>query len=88
MRSNYMGGGMPQNPMGQMMQAFQQFSQNPAGFLQQMGIQVPHGMNNPTQLWDWMQKSGNINPQQLQQVQQAQQSAANSPIFMQAFGKK
>jgi hypothetical protein len=35
-----------------------------------------------------MQKSGNINPQQLQQVHQAQQSAANSPIFMQAFGKK
>ncbi len=84
MKSNY--GGM--NPMNQMMQAFQQFSQNPTHFLQQMGIQVPQGMNNPTQLWDWMQKSGNVNTQQLQQIQQAQQSAANSPIFMQAFGRK
>lgn len=84
MRSNY--GGM--NPMNQMMQAFQQFSQNPTQFLQQMGVQVPHGMNSPTQIWDWMQKSGNINQQQLQQIQQAQQSASNSPIFMRAFGRK
>lgn len=84
MRANYPN----VNPMQQMMQAFQQFQQNPAGFMRQMGVNVPTGMSNPTQIWNWMQQSGSISPQQMQQLQQAQRSASNSPIFMQYFGKR
>lgn len=81
MRSNY----QQMNPMQNMMQAFQQFSQNPAEYFQRMGIQIPQGMNSPTQIWNWMQQSGNISPQQMSQIQQAQRSAANSPVFNQYF---
>lgn len=76
------------NPMQNMMQAFQQFSQDPAKYLRQMGIQVPDGMTNPTQILNWAQESGAVTPQQMQQVQQAQQSAAQSPIFNRYFGQR
>jgi hypothetical protein len=58
-----------QNPMQMLMQ----LKQNPLGFLQKVGFNIPTNLNNPQQIVEHLTKTGQINQQMLNQAQQMAQ---------------
>ena len=50
---------MPQQPMN-LMQRLQALKQNPSSVLQQAGLNIPQGMNNPQQIIQHLIQSGQI----------------------------
>lgn len=74
--------GGSQNPMGNMMQMLTQLKQNPMSLLQRVGFNVPTNLNNPQQIVEHLTKTGQINQNQLNQIQQMAQQ------FTQVIGKK
>lgn len=66
----------PTNPMAQMAQ-FMQAMQNPAAFLRQKFPDIPAGMNDPNQIYNYLQQTRGFTDQQAQQSRQQMQSAMN-----------
>lgn len=70
------GMGQPMPPMPQMnqqqMQYVQQLKQNPAGTLQQAGLNIPAGMQDPWQIIGYLMQSRQLNPWQMQMIQRLQ----------------
>lgn len=62
-----------QNPMQMLMQ----LKQNPLGFLQKVGFNIPTNLNNPQQIVEHLTKTGQINQQMLNQAQQLAQMFGN-----------
>lgn len=62
-----------QNPMQMLMQ----LKQNPLGFLQKVGFNIPTNLNNPQQIVEHLTKTGQINQQMLNQAQQMAQMFGN-----------
>lgn len=60
------------NPMQmmQMLQNMQQFKSNPAGILQQRGLNVPGGMNDPQAIINYLTKSGQVPQSRIQAIMQ------------------
>ena len=59
----------PQQPMNPM-QRLQALKQNPSGVLQQAGLNVPDGMNNPQQIIQHLIQSGQVPQNRYTQVLQ------------------
>ena len=57
-----MGGG--NNPM----QMLQQLRQNPAAFLQRMGINIPANLNDPNQIIQHLMNSGQVSQQRYEEA--------------------
>lgn len=66
--------------MGNLMQMFNQFRQNPMGAMMQMGYNVPqHLQNNPEGMVNYLRNSGQMTEQQFQQFSlMAQQFSQNN----------
>ena len=56
----------PKDPMSMM----NEFRSNPIGILQNLGYQIPNGMDNPQQIVNYLLSSGQIMPAQMQRIQQ------------------
>ena len=52
------------NPL-QMLQMLPQLKQNPAAFLQRMGVQLPPNTNDPQAILDYFVKSGRVSQSQI-----------------------
>ena len=67
------------------MQAFMQFMQNPAGFFQARGMQMPpqSAMRSPADLIQYMMNSGGISQQQYNNAEMQARQLQNNPQFMQ-----
>lgn len=57
----------PQQPMNPM-QRLQALKQNPASVLQQAGMNIPQGMNNPTQIIQYLLQSGQVQQNRYNQI--------------------
>ena len=55
------------NPL-QLLQMLPQLQQNPAAFLQQRGIPVPQGMNDPNAILKWFVDNGKATQAQIDQL--------------------
>ena len=60
------------NPMMmmQMMQSMQQLKNNPAAILQQRGLNVPQGMNDPQAIINYLTQSGQVPQSRIQAMMQ------------------
>lgn len=73
------------------MSRFQQFSGNPMQMLSQSGLNIPQGLNNPSEIIQHLMNSGKLSQEQYSQLQQTAQNIRNNPMFqqqMQMMGKK
>lgn len=70
---------------GEFMDKFKQFSGNPTQMLENMGI--PQGVNNPSQIIQYMVNSGKISPQQLQHIQHTAERIRGNSMFQNAIKK-
>ena len=52
------------------MELMGQFRQNPIGILQQLGYNIPQGMNDPQLIVQHLVSSGQVMPAQMQRIQQ------------------
>lgn len=70
---------------------FRQFSGNPMQMLSQSGLNIPQGLNNPSEIIQHLMNSGKLSQEQYSQLQQTAQNIRNNPMFqqqMQMMGKK
>ena len=58
------------NPFLYSQQLISQIRQNPAGMLQQAGLSIPSGMNDPNQILQHLLSSGQVPQQKYQQIMQ------------------
>ena len=58
------------NPFLFSQQLISQIRQNPAGMLQQAGLNIPSGMNDPQQILQHLLNSGQVPQQRYQQIMQ------------------
>lgn len=62
-----------QEQLQKMQQSIRDVKANPAAYLQQQfGVNVPQDANNPMQIINHLAHSGQLNPRQMQMVQQIQ----------------
>ena len=64
--------GIINNLIGQAnpMQMLQQLKSNPAAFLSEKGVNIPHGMNDPQQIINHLLQTGQVNQQQVNNAYQ------------------
>lgn len=70
---------------------FRRFSGNPMQMLSQSGLNIPQGLNNPSEIIQHLMNSGKLSQEQYSQLQQTAQNIRNNPMFqqqMQMMGKK
>ena len=61
------------NPFLYSQQLISQLRQNPAALLQQAGLNIPSGMNDPQQIIQHLLNSGQVPQQRYQQIMQMMQ---------------
>lgn len=74
------------NGLNQLLSGFQNFMQNPAQMLKQMGLSAD-ALKNPQATVQQMMNSGKLNQQQYNQLQQMANNITQNPMFRQMFGK-
>lgn len=68
---------------------FQQFMQNPAGFLAQHRLNIPQGLqNNPAGAIQYLLNNGAMSQDQYNQLRQMAEQVQQNPQFMQMFGRR
>lgn len=75
--------------MNAMMGQFQQFMQNPAGFLAQRRLNIPQGLqNNPAGAIQYLLNNGAMSQDQYNQLRQMAEQVQQNPQFAQMFGTR